>query len=737
MIPTVVFALSLAATAASFVLSLRRAHAHDQRLRPAGVAWGMVLAALQAFLLVWSALGLVANDALSAVLAGVACAGAAHLSFNRHLVAEKLRGVGHPLILALVALVLGAVFSTLALEIPSNHDLTFMYPLCLLLEMFLILGVQAGLFFVSQRRGTPSAVSAFVFWFIGIAQYFVITFKTMPITPSDLFALNTAAAVAGTGYTYSLTAFCLYSVVFLVLAVTVLAPLGSLLPACGSDEAAAAHAHRGRRIALNLLAGIALIGCVGAHVTLIDYYNTLGIQVYTWRPLESYYRQGFLPSFISNAQLMMPQRPAGYSAEAADELIDSYAAAYEQDPDLGGSADRAAAEEQFSQTQPTVIAIMNETFSDLSVYQNMHAGYEGPQFFKSLGDTLVCGDLYVSAYGGGTCNTEWEFLTGSSMSFLGTGLYPYMVYNQQGVPSLAEQFRDMGYRTTVMHPNHASNWNRENVYQDLGFDQFLTIDDFAGADKLRGMVTDGSTYDKILQLLEEDTGPQFIFDVTMQNHSGYDTGLIPESKLQHYQIDGVEDSEVNEYLSLIEQSDRDLETFINQLRQLDRPVVVVFFGDHQPSFPDTYNDLWFTGEDEATHTQRLWHTSYFIWANYDVAGSLQQSEQQDTSTNYLAALLMQEIGAPLTKSQEAELALRRQLPLINVIGYQGADGVWHLTGQNDDSQATSLRNDLWAMQYRLTFDNGHPVFTLNQQTEANETNPNLAPGTTAVPGALK
>ncbi len=68
---------------------------------------------------------------------------------------------------------------------------------------------------------------------------------------------------------------------------------------------------------------------------------------------------------------------------------------------------------------------MNETFSDLSVYQNLHAGYEGPTYFKSIDDAVQRGDLYVSAYGGGTCNTEFEFLTGNSMAYLGQGVYPY------------------------------------------------------------------------------------------------------------------------------------------------------------------------------------------------------------------------------------------------------------------------------------------------------------------------
>ena len=72
---------------------------------------------------------------------------------------------------------------------------------------------------------------------------------------------------------------------------------------------------------------------------------------------------------------------------------------------------------------------MNETFSDLSIYQNLHANYQGPQFFKSLSDTLQRGVLYVSAFGGGTCNTEFEYLTGNSMAFLGTGTYPYTIYD--------------------------------------------------------------------------------------------------------------------------------------------------------------------------------------------------------------------------------------------------------------------------------------------------------------------
>ncbi|MFR3451030.1 MAG: LTA synthase family protein [Collinsella sp.] len=243
----------------------------------------------------------------------------------------------------------------------------------------------------------------------------------------------------------------------------------------------------------------------------------------------------------------------------------------EYDETAGKTQQRTDAEAQLAEEKPTVIAIMNETFSDLSIYQNMHAGYNGPQFFKNLPDALSRGTLYVSAYGGGTCNTEFEFLTGNSMSYLGSGVYPYTIYDLLDTKNLAEQFKDLGYTTTAMHPNHGTNWNRENVYSGFGFDRFMTINDFQDAEKLRGMVSDAATYDKILEMLESDSAPQFIFDVTMQNHSGYDTGLLPPDKLNNYLIDGAVNNEVNEYLSLIEESDRALKDFVGKAAQARPP----------------------------------------------------------------------------------------------------------------------------------------------------------------------
>ena len=534
------------------------------------------------------------------------------------------------------------------------------------------------------------------------------------------------------GFTYIFSAFGLYGMTFLAISMLLCSLAGVFRPE---------PAKRNRRLLLtNLLIGALCLVGVGAHVTLIDYYNTLNITVYTWRPLESYYRQGFIPTFISSAQTIKPPVPEDYDMAKAEKLEKKLAGEY--DETAGKTQQRTDAEAQFAEEKPTVIAIMNETFSDLSIYQNMHAGYNGPQFFKNLPDTLSRGTLYVSAYGGGTCNTEFEFLTGNSMSYLGSGVYPYTIYDLLDTKNLAEQFKDLGYTTTAMHPNHGTNWNRENVYSGFGFDRFMTINDFQDAEKLRGMVSDAATYDKILEMLESDSAPQFIFDVTMQNHSGYDTGLLPPDKLNNYLIDGAVNNEVNEYLSLIEESDRALKDFVGKLRKLDRPVVLVFFGDHQPFFPDKYNNRWFTNEDKAEHNMRLWTTDYLIWANYDVAGNDQDSHVDNLSTNYLGTEMMNIIGAPLNDYQKAQLTLRSALPAINTTGYLDATGTIYLSSVKEDENGgdaqTSLQKALQArseyatIQYYELFGDGKDVYTKLRQSAANETDPNLAPGTTQI-----
>ncbi len=208
---------------------------------------------------------------------------------------RKLRGRAHelrvalhrPTVVCVRLLLLAGLFAMLDLFQRRGGAPAFI--------AFLCWGIGMAQFFVITFKsmpiqpadlsalGTAAAVSG-GFTGIGMAQFFVITFKSMPIQPADLSALGTAAAVSG-GFTYIFSAFGLYGMALLAISMLLCSLAGAFRPE---------PAKRNRRLFLtNLLIGALCLVGVGAHVTLIDYYNTLNITVYTWRPLESYYRQGF------------------------------------------------------------------------------------------------------------------------------------------------------------------------------------------------------------------------------------------------------------------------------------------------------------------------------------------------------------------------------------------------------------------------------------------------------------
>lgn len=604
----------------------------------------------------------------------------------------------HPIPRNALLLAAASVSGLLALELPWNGAFLQLPPSCLALELGIISLLVCGLFFAcGRRKGGPIAAILICFG-IGLAQHYMSSFKGTAILPSDLMSLGTAAAVAG-GYDYTPGA----------MAWIGLAAAVAGIVACSFISKPVVGARRGRARAANLGATCVCALVLAVLVSVPDYEKTFDVSLDGWDSLASYEAQGFLPSFVEAWQHMDIAKPSGYSDEEAQALEKHWAASYEANH--GSSASRGMAHAQFDEVQPNVIVVMNETFSDLSdIYNGLGADYEGPQFFQSLEGCLVRGRLAVSAYAGGTCNTEFEFLCGSSLAYVGSGKYPYTLYDLENCWSLPETFKQLGYTATAIHPNLGTNWGRNEVYAGMGFDDFLTIDDFADAPTFHSGVTDKATYEAVLDLITSSDDPQFVFDVTMQNHSGYDQKNIPSSRLTSYSpayLDEGMTSQLNEYLSCIEASDDDLEWLIGQLEALDEPCVVIFFGDHQPSVSGSLNSALYPDEEEPDHGSRGYQTNYFVWANYDVADA-GETRAENASSSSLAAVALDAIGAPLTSWQESTLAIREQMPMLNLFAFCDTDGDWHsanLGADNGDASeaATSAREAFEALariQYR-------------------------------------
>lgn len=670
---------------------LERVRAIHPLLKPASILWAVVFAAIAIALASLRDAGtLVIDDDSFALAIAISVLGIV-LSLVRELLLRPLDKLadsedvrwavtGRAIAVARDALLLVGLVAatTLTLELPWNTNLSEVDPTFIGLDRTVVAIVLVCAYFAGQRRGAVLALAVAGLDALGIAQGFMLALKGTALLPSDLLALGTAAAVGGS-FTYEATP---------QIAQGFVALIASLIACMLMRPAGKSPVRPWLRFLLTALVALACVFCG------VNAYNTTDIReayetsIDYWWPLNSYYAQGFMPTFLTMMQDMKISVPEGYTDEEAAATESQLAQAYDEscDPETV-----SARQEQFESVKPSVVVVMNETFSDLSsIYGDLGVGYEGPTYFKSIDDALVRGNLSVSAYGGGTCNSEFETMTGSSLAYIGMGLYPYTLYDLSGPANLARQFSELGYATTAMHPNLPTNWNREQVYEEMGFDQFLSIGDFEGAPTFHSGVTDQATYEKVLEQLGSSDEPQFILDVTMQNHSGYDQYNIPEDQMRDLSPDYLDETvthELNEYLSCIDASDHDLEWFISQLRELDRPVVLVFFGDHQPNIGMNLNDALYTADDEATHAARAYETNYLVWANYDVARTNEMRWEQ-ASTSTLGAIMADAVGAPPTTYQKAALGARLDMPAINLFAYQDGQGFWHNSlgaGATEDS----------------------------------------------------
>ena len=619
-------------------------------------------------------LGLGPLSPVSLVLCCGAAYGAHRLVLVRHTPPLRL-----PATLALYVLL-----ATLTLELTWNERFYTIGPQFWLVELALIGGVSVSLWLVGRRSAVllvPLLVALFV---VGIVQHYVVQFRGTAILPSDILAFHTALSVSA-GYTYALSHTMLLGVGALSLG---LAVSSWLVPLRDAGE---------RPYAAELGIAVACLAAVAALAYVPSYADVFGADIDYWWSKDWYERQGFIPSFIYAWQDLDIDVPSGYSDDAARKAASELTAlAHATEPSRKRREDAC---DKFQKTPPNIVVIQNETFCDLSVFGDLGDGYRGPVFFKEgLTDALARGDLAVSVFGGGTCNTEFEFLCGISLAFVGSAKYPFTMYDLTHADSLPKQLRTLGYAAIGMHPNIASNWNRDRAYEELGFDEFLSIDSFADAETFHTHVSDQATYDRTLELIEEHTEPVFVFDVTMQNHSGYDTGSIPKDLLPSLAPAGLGDSdtaELREFVACITESDRAFERLVERLRASDEPTIVCMYGDHHPWFSETLNDLVFPDEDALAHGERIHNTSYVIWANYDLEPFCESEATSGSSADLLASELLDLAGAPLTDLQTAQVGLRQEISALNAYGYRDADGTWHTL-----DAYPALLHDLALIEYR-------------------------------------
>lgn len=631
------------------------------------------------------------------------------------------------------------------LEMPSNASFLYIDSVFMTCELTVIASVVAGCWLIFQRRPIGFIVAMVASAVCGITEYYVESFKSAAIMPSDLRSIGTGVNVAS-GYECEINGIILLIIILFCFAAGAIAwlkdPLSRPLEqqARYVDESAqskhlsrSAHKDAQRdHLMKNAVAailsfglGVALIAASTGAATDVDWKDE-SLEFDFWATNNSNDSYGLIPSFIAALQLEDLEAPADYSQRQAEELEEALAGLYDQY--VESSPERQAAVSQFDQIKPNVILVMNESFADLSSLGGLGVGYEGLEHLNAL-DAIARGKTSVSVFGGSTCNPEFEALTGTSLGYVGGGINPFALFDLSTVDSLPKQFSAMGYETSGIHPELATNWRRGAIYPELGFDEFIDQESFADAVRFREYVRDYETYDVAIGKILESDEPQFIFDLTMMGHGWYKTGLVPEADSVYYDFEptGIARSDndvVNEYLSSVRMSDQDLQHLVDRLSGIEEPCVVVFFGDHQPGFANWFQAGFADDSSDIAYQESLYATDYFIWTNYPVAGSTWGADSEEdagvaiegedvlvddvavesegnadagdetrgqvlysgtiTSAD-LMGWAMSFIGAPMNDFEKASYMSRWWIQANNIFGYMDAAGTWHPLSEADAS----------------------------------------------------
>ena len=505
----------------------------------------------------------------------------------------------------------------------------------------------------------------------GIANYYVVRFRGKPILPTDIYAISTALYVSS-GYAFSISKGIIFSIISAIGLWIIY-----LKNRCLCKK-------KLKAFAIKILALILIVGGVYTSKT----YQQM--KTYFWDSDILFFcrNYGMVASFAKYQQALHISKPHDYSTIISDNFEDKIPKA--EDTELDAESEKI---------QPTnIIMIMNESFSDFKVFGNKYGDTDVTPFYSSLQENTIKGNLYVSVRGGGTCNTEFESLTGSSLVFFPSGTMPFQTYIHKNTNSIATYLEENGYTVSAMHLAAPSNWNRKNAYPLLGFETFYSENDFENLEKLRGRATDEENYNRIIDLYENKKNDKFFcFDVTIQNHGGYTKTDDLDVTVDLSQYGNYQDAEV--FLSLIKKSDDALKMLINYFKQVDEPTMIIMYGDHQPSLSADTEAWLFSSDNTENNSLSHYVTPFMIWTNY----VMDEQYIDKISANYLSSLILQKANFKLPVYDQFLMYMYEKYPVISTQGILDANGNFYQS-YKDITDGTEDFDIYASLQYNNVFD---------------------------------
>lgn len=407
-----------------------------------------------------------------------------------------------------------------------------------------------------------------------------------------------------------------------------------------------------------------------------------------------YRTYGFQLATAINLKSLMVEKPYLYSQKSVERLAEF---------------DNYSYEPVDAPENPNIIVVMDESWSDGRLL-NDNLVYNDDPFapLESVeSGSLYKGNLLVSVYGGNTCNSEFEFLTGSSTVHLPLGTLPYQHYiKDKKVYGLTSLLKDLGYQAYAVHSYTRNFWHRDTVYPLMGFDEFYAEDDFEDPELKYQYISDQDVFEKICEVYEERDAdkPFFCFAVTMQNHGTYRN---PETARDYdltidQELSEAEMMELKTYTAGVKDAAQLGRDLIDYFAQTGEPTIVLIFGDHHPRLAAEPTQAGMEGapEDEGEYLMAKYTTPYYIWTSYET----EFDEPETLGISFLSSHLLRYAGIDASNYFKLVYEASRSIDAMNPYVLKTASGE---ILQNPNSIRTpdiaeTLKN-LKLLQYDMIF----------------------------------
>jgi len=590
---------------------------------------------------------------------------------------------------------------------------------------FLALGmVYLVLVFVINRFWVATAVFAITMSVYAVANSIKIILRNEPILPSDLSFLSSGNGGEITSFIPKSSQALVDGTITMLIWLTVICLILQFVD--GRRCVIPFHWWRPFRNVKTIIGNVTRIIAAAMSITLLcsftwtlsvpgawgyEWAKSWGDSPQLWSAEGDAANNGPVINFLRLTHPKIMDKPEGYSQETMEELAKKYSSEANQ---INGT--RAN-----NLTDNTVIMILSESFSDPTRVPGIALAEDPMPNIRALKETTTSGLMLSPGFGGGTANIEYQSLTGLDLALFDDSMqsmYQELVPHQKN-PFAWNQIWNAEYGksgSVAFHSYYKNMYLRDANYKKFGFNKFYTLDSepaITHQDRTDNSpyVNDAASYQNIIDQLNKEEHPQFLQLVTMQNHMPYDNWYFNNQFEQANVTENLNDYErgqINTYAKGVSITDQATIDFLNQLNAMDKPITVIFYGDHLPS---SYQ----TAAADKNNTLALHQTDYFIWSNQASASAgvkLDASNTAYTSPNYFMEMAAEHMNAKVSPYLAFLTQTRTDIPALErlVIGAGGA-----YLDQNGNAikrkalskQAKNTLHDYKLIQYDMTAGKGY------------------------------